>query len=147
MLGEEALGRRAEPTYRLYNCHRCGVQVRICQRCDHGQIYCAGECARLCRRECLRRAGARYQRTRRGALCHAARQRLWRARRGVEVTHQGYPSGQICASVSVHPIHMEISTDAAHANALTTSPTHARCAFCEAILPAWTRWRVRPWSG
>ena len=25
-----------EPAYRLYNCERCQVQVRICERCDHG---------------------------------------------------------------------------------------------------------------
>jgi predicted nucleic acid-binding Zn ribbon protein len=55
------LGVLREPTYRLYNCQRCGVQVRICRRCDHGNIYCAQECSRIRRRECLRRAGARYQ--------------------------------------------------------------------------------------
>ena len=138
------------PTFRLYNCQRCGVQVRICQRCDHGQIYCAGECARICRRECLRRAGARYQRTRRGALCHAARQRAWRAR-GQEVTHQGYPSGELCVSVSAHPINAEASTDAPRTEPVTTSRPNgaapARCAFCGAPLPAWTRLRLWPWSG
>ena len=54
---------RLEPTYRLYQCQRCDVQVRICCHCDHGNIYCAGECAQIRRRESLRRAGARYQRT------------------------------------------------------------------------------------
>lgn len=58
------MGPLEEPTYRLYNCRRCAVQVRICRHCDHGNIYCAGECSRICRRESLRRAGARYQRTR-----------------------------------------------------------------------------------
>jgi late competence protein required for DNA uptake (superfamily II DNA/RNA helicase) len=43
-----------EPAYRLYNCERCGVQVRICQRCDHGNVYCAGECAGIRRRESLK---------------------------------------------------------------------------------------------
>ena len=37
-----ALGPLQPPTYRLYNCQRCSVQTRICQRCDHGQIYCGG---------------------------------------------------------------------------------------------------------
>jgi hypothetical protein len=32
-----------EPAYRLYNCERCQVQVRICERCDHGNVYCAGD--------------------------------------------------------------------------------------------------------
>jgi len=49
-----------EPAYRLYNCERCQVQVRICERCDHGNLYCAGECARIRRRESLRRAQVRY---------------------------------------------------------------------------------------
>jgi len=51
-----------EPAYRLYNCERCQVQVRICERCDHGNVYCAGECARIRRRESQRRSQARYQR-------------------------------------------------------------------------------------
>lgn len=151
MLGEGALGALQQPTYRLYNCQRCGVQVRICQRCDHGQIYCALECARISRRECLRRAGARYQRTRRGALCHAARQRMWRARQQQAVTHQGYPSGELCVSVSAHAISAQLSTDAQRVEAATTRhaslSTQARCAFCGAPLPAWTRLRRWPWSG
>jgi hypothetical protein len=53
-----------EPAYRLYNCERCGIQVRICQRCDHGNVYCAGECAGIRRRESLKRAQRRYQRSR-----------------------------------------------------------------------------------
>ena len=68
------VGLLEEPTYRLYQCRRCGVQVQICSQCDHGNIYCAGECSRLARRECMGRAGARYQRTLRGARRHAERQ-------------------------------------------------------------------------
>jgi hypothetical protein len=149
-LGRQALGALGEPTYRLYNCQRCGVQVRICRRCDHGNLYCAGECARIRRRESLRRAGARYQRTRRGACCHAARQQAWRAR-GQEVTHQGYPGGERCRSVSNHPMTVMEPTDAYraepdHASHLE-SETLARCAFCRALLPAWTRLSLWPWSG
>jgi hypothetical protein len=33
------LGLLPEPTYRLYNCRRCAVQVRICAQCDRGNIY------------------------------------------------------------------------------------------------------------
>jgi hypothetical protein len=82
------VGLLEEPTYRLYYCRRCGVQVQICLRCDHGNIYCAGECSRVARRECMRRAGTRYQRTLHGACHHAERQRR------NEVTHQG------CASIT-----------------------------------------------
>jgi len=145
-----ALGPLQPPTYRLYNCQRCSVQTRICQRCDHGQIYCGGECARIRRRECVRRAGARYQRTRRGALCHAARQRAWRARRQA-VTHQGSPSGELCRNVSDHPISTQDITDAPRAAPVVASRSRgqvpARCAFCGALLPAWTRLRLWPWSG
>ena len=81
--------RASEETYRLYSCRRCAQQVRICRRCDRGQQYCTGECGRLRRRESLRRAAQRYQRSYHGACRHAARQRAWRERRAQKVTHQG----------------------------------------------------------
>jgi hypothetical protein len=77
-----------EESYRLYNCGRCAQQVQICRYCDRGNQYCAGECARIRRRESLCRAARRYQDSYRGASRHAARQRIWRERR-VKVTHQG----------------------------------------------------------
>jgi len=146
-----ALRSLREPTYRLYNCRRCGVQVRICSRCDHGNIYCAAECARIRRRESVSRAGARYQRGRRGAHRHAARQRTWRTRRRQEVTHQGCPGGALYGSVSEKPITMPEPTDAEHrADAPTSLRTRdevGRCSFCRAPLPRWTRgWRGN-WSG
>ena len=145
------MGRLQPSSFRLYNCQRCGVQTGVCPDCDHGQIYCAGQCARIRRRECLRRAGARYQRTRRGASCHAARQRAWRARRRA-VTHQGSPSGEACLNVSDHPIQPKASTDAQPAEPVNltshrpSGAAHVRCAFCGAPLPAWTRLRGWPWS-
>jgi hypothetical protein len=78
-----------EQTYRLYSCGRCAQQVRICRDCDRGNQYCAGECARMRRRESLRRAAQRYQHSYRGACRHAARQRVWRGRHAQKVTHQG----------------------------------------------------------
>jgi hypothetical protein len=146
-----ALRSLREPTYRLYNCRRCGLQVRICSRCDHGNIYCAGECARIRRRESVRRAGARYQRGRRGAHRHAARQRTWRTRRRREVTHQGCPSGGLYGSVSENPISTLELTDAEHRSdartSLRTSDEVDRCSFCGAPLPHWTRPRRWYWSG
>ena len=149
--GRGALGALREPTYRLYNCLRCGVQVRICRRCDHGNIYCAWACAQIRRRESLRRAAARYQRTRRGAGHHAARQQAWRARRRQKVTQQGCASEALCRSVSDHPIPVMEPTDADRAEPANTSLHRpeplARCAFCRAPLPAWTRPRLWQWSG
>ena len=68
----------AEPICRVYCCQRCGIAVWVCPECDHGQVFCAGECSISGRRESVGRAGARYQKTRRGAHRHAARQRRWR---------------------------------------------------------------------
>jgi len=93
-----------EASHRLYNCARCAQQVQICRRCDRGNLYCAGGCARLRRRESLRRAGRHYQRSFRGARHHAARQRAWRARQADKVTHQGSPALAVPATVSAPAI-------------------------------------------
>lgn len=87
----------SEPSHRLNQCRRCGVQVQICRRCDRGNVYCTTGCAPAARRESLLRAGARYQRSYRGACHHAARQRAWRDRQ--EVTHQGSPAAGTAATV------------------------------------------------
>ena len=79
-----------ENTARLYHCARCHRQVVICRRCDRGNIYCAHGCARKARKASLRAAGNRYQKSRRGRLNHADRQRRYRAR-CQKVTHQGSP--------------------------------------------------------
>ena len=80
---------KAEPTtYRLYSCARCGAQVNLCLRCDRGNRYCVEGCARIRRRESLLRAGARYQRSYRGACRHAARQYAWRARCAQKVRNE-----------------------------------------------------------
>jgi hypothetical protein len=136
-----------EPAYRLYNCQRCGVQVRICHRCDHGNIYCAGECSLIRRRESLRRAQARYQHSRRGALRHAARQRAWRQRREQTVTYQGCARGVSCGSVPDHPIAVSEPTDVNCPDADFVPELLSQCAFCRAPLPAWTRMYRGDWSG
>ena len=79
-------------SHRLYQCAACGRTVHICRTCDRGNRYCAGICAPLRRHESLRRASARYQRSRRGATRHAARQSALRARQTQIVTHQGSPA-------------------------------------------------------
>ena len=73
-LGGRGAGLLEEPTYRLYHCRRCGVQVQICPQCDDGNIYCAGECSQMARREGMQRAGGRYQHTLRlwHSLCRSA---------------------------------------------------------------------------
>lgn len=64
----------SKATGRLYLCARCRAQVFICRRCDRGNRYCR-DCAADARRDSVREAGHRYQRTRRGRFAHAARAR------------------------------------------------------------------------
>lgn len=73
---------------RLYHCARCHAQVLICSCCDHGNIYCASDCAKEARRSAQREAGRRYQATHRGRCNHAKRMGDYRARQK-KVTHQG----------------------------------------------------------
>jgi len=94
-----------EPVVRVYACRRCGDCVQVCWSCDRGQVFCAAECSRLSRQESLRRAGSRYQRTRRGAHRHAARQRRWRQRHRLHsllqiVTHQSCAASSVTGTVS-----------------------------------------------
>ena len=141
-----------EESYRLYSCRGCSASVSICGRCDHGNIFCAGECAAVSRRESRRRAGARYQRTRRGAWRHAARQQAWRERQLEKVTHLGCaPTGPVFTmSVTVDTAALELN-DAPSAPdrplAAPRSPRRVagRCDFCHAPLPLFTR--LRTWRG
>jgi hypothetical protein len=143
-----------EESYRLYSCRGCSVLVSICDACDHGNIYCAGECAAVSRRASNRRSGARYQRTRRGARRHAARQQAWRERELDKVTQQGCaPLGPVFTmSITVDVAAIEIEHASAEPKLLATSPPKCdhhrqrqagRCDFCHAPLPAFTRLRTR----
>lgn len=145
VLGGGALGSLGEPSYRLYSCARCAAQVRLCRRCDHGNVYCAGECARIRRRESVRRAGARYQRSRRGATRHAARQRAYRARVRCKVTHQGSLDRDPAGSLSRTRTAPRSCPDASAAEA-SDEDDRPRCAFCGTLLPPFTRIRAGPWG-
>jgi len=74
----------AHRSHRLYNCALCRQQVSICTRCDRGNRYCSPRCASVARRDSLRKAGQRYQRTPMGQLHHRARQQAYRRRSRVE---------------------------------------------------------------
>lgn len=121
-------------TARLFTCARCRAQVRICSRCDRGQIYCGPACSQQARRASLRAAGRRYQRTRRGRLTHAERQRRYR-RRSNKVTHQG--SGPERPHDSLSP---ESRTALGHS--LRYPPIHSQgphCHFCQRPCSAFVR--------
>ncbi|WP_175948342.1 hypothetical protein [Burkholderia pyrrocinia] len=123
-----------QPTGRLYLCARCRAQVFICRRCDRGNRYCR-DCAADARRDNVREAGRRYQRTRRGRFAHAARARRYRARRKF-VTHQGSPT-----SPTDDVLQPELDAAVALANAATraAAPTPLRCHCCGGPLPQLVR--------
>ena len=132
-------------TYRLYNCQRCRMQVCICAQCDCGNLYCPGECAALSRREPVRRAGARYQRSFRGARKHAERQRRYRERRKSEVTHHTFSLATTGCIVLRHPLAASELIDVDSKELLSPSihPFDRCCAFCGRLLPQFAR--VYPW--
>lgn len=145
-----------EESYRRYHCRRCGIAVSICNQCDHGNLYCAGECAVRQRHESRRRAGARYQRTRRGAGLHAARQQAWRQRRAQKVTHQGCATTGAVVTLSItakvaamEPNDAQSVLDLPRASPRKRDPNSRRvaghCDFCHAPLPKFTR--LRTWRG
>ncbi len=74
---------------RLYHCCRCQAQVIICSLCDRGNRYCAGRCAEVARNASLKRAAQKYQFSRPGRINNAARQKAFRLRQNLIVTHQG----------------------------------------------------------
>ena len=143
-----------EQTYRLYSCRRCAQQVRICRDCDRGNQYCAGECARMRRRESLRRAARRYQHSYRGACRHAARQRVWRGRHAQKVTHQGSPGTVVAVivaptSTTTQGSYADRASARAHRVGVARvparwpvhrrAPATARCCFCGCVLARFAR--------
>jgi hypothetical protein len=148
-VGEGVLGPLEEPgTYRLYHCCRCGMQVCICAQCDCGNLYCPGQCAELARRESVRRAGARYQRTLRGARKHAERQRRYRERKR-DVTHQRFSLARSGCSVSRHLLSVSesIDVDVKEPSRPPVPLLQTRCAFCGRPLPPFARLHTWRWSG
>lgn len=127
-------GRPMDPSARLYHCARCHCQVILCRRCDRGHVYCAKGCAQQARRDSLRRAGSRYQATRRGRLNNALRQRRFRARRR-KVTHQGSVDREAPAVLPMTRIAVDdaaVSEGQRAADALT-------CHRCSQICSAYLR--------
>jgi len=148
-VGEGVLGPLEEPgTYRLYHCCRCGMQVCICAQCDCGNLYCPRECAELARRESVRRASARYQRTLRGARKHAERQQRYRERKR-DVTHQRFSLATSRCSVLRHLISASesIDVDVKELPRPLIRLPQTCCAFCGRSLPAFARLHTWRWSG
>ena len=86
-------------------------------------LLCPG-CAEAARKAGLRAAGRRYQRSRRGRLRHAERQRRYRARRQ-KVTHQGSLS-----SSSDDPLFTGPERPAGNGSMGSVSASGTCCHFC-----------------
>lgn len=128
---------------RLFLCARCHRQVRICSHCDRGNQYCGRRCSRAARGESLRAAGERYQKSRRGRFCHAARQRRYRARCRADqakVTHQGSIAARRRASLAGEPFFRREAPMTP-----LIEPHSTRCCFCGRAVSDFVRlgWRRR----
>ena len=78
--------------YRAFVCRRCGVSVLICRSCDRGHCYCSRECSAAARRESIKNARRRFERSAKGRAATARRHRRLYARRVLaseNLTHQG----------------------------------------------------------
>ena len=78
-----------EYSARIFNCARCHCQTIICSCCDRGNIYCGSACSQASRKERMRAAGKLYQKTYKGRMNNAKRQRHYKRRKSIKVTHQG----------------------------------------------------------
>ena len=79
---------------RLFNCGLCHALTAICCCCDRGHGYCSEACSAAARGEAQRASNARYERSRKGARKHAARQARYRAKKS-KVTEQGPPPVEV----------------------------------------------------
>ena len=121
-----------EPLSRLFSCALCLAQCVICSSCDRGQIYCGPDCACSARKKSCKEAEQRYQRTFRGKMNHALRQRRYRTRLHDKVTDRG---SQV---VSPHALLVSVEKRAVklvnrHENG------QLKCCCCQEPLSNWLR--------
>lgn len=76
-----------EHSARIFNCVRCHSQVIICSCCDRGNIYCGVACSKASRKENMRVASKLYQKTYKGRMNNAQRQRRYKMKKSIKVTH------------------------------------------------------------
>lgn len=131
--------------HRLFLCAHltCRAQVRVCGRCDRGQIYCAGECASTARRQCVRKAGRRYQDSRAGRMKHAQRSRCYRVRQrqnAASLLITTLPPATPSSSIVTHQGSLALSAGALLPLSVT-APVFLTmsCHFCGGAGNAWVR--------
>lgn len=126
--------------HRLLLCGRCRCLFILCRSCARGRRYCSQACATEARRQLVREAGKRYQRTPTGARGNALRQRAWRARHRGRVTHHSRqhspsvrPLGTMGASASTDALRPQVfGAEAAgrRPSGARTRPGRPRRALC-----------------
>jgi len=127
---------------RLFLCARCRCVVVICSSCDRGQIYCSSDCSEIRRRETIRQAARRYQRSAIGARNHARRQARYRSRQ-LKVTHHGSRLPGSAAKLLLTVLAAALLLASSHRKrpgevpALPLEPT--RCHFCGQSSSGFTR--------
>jgi len=77
----------------------CREMFFICLSCYRGQTYCSAECRQKTRREQLRQANRRYQRSLEARLDHRDRQREYRRRRFCRVRDLSSPTSSSCGRI------------------------------------------------
>src|SRR5690606_21832843 len=147
-------------------CARCSRQVWLCRDCDRGQRYSEEEGRAASRRESLKRAGAAYQRGRRGRRLHAARAQRYRERKRAtaakfsdqKVTHHAVTQGEgRGTSLGTHTAEGRAAKPLKepHARHEETARPARRCCRCGRLVSALTvpahalRWasvRVLRWA-
>lgn len=111
---------------RLYICVRCGCQVLICSYCDRGNIYCAGNCSELSRKEKLKEAQKRYEETDKAKKAKAKRQQQYRQRQKEKATHQGSKTIRLYDLLLLELEKLKKKRKNSH----FTNSTHYFCHFC-----------------
>lgn len=148
-----------EATYRaprVFRCAQCHRQTTIGRECDRGHRYCSEECAAQRRRERMREAGRRYQRSEPGRLRHQERQRRYRQRplqaHSAVVVPLVVPSSP---SPGAPPSQGNVRTDLLLQPGSPAAPAPRCCDFCGIVCSSFTRldslrsrkWRWRPAFG
>ena len=134
-------------TYRLFLCARCLRQVSICAACDRGQWYCGKKCAQHSRRERVRAAGSRYQRSPQGRQSHAERQARYRQAQRAEqalgageVTHRGAAPPQATARIaSSWPICTPPGQSVPILRSTLPPPSWVACTICGSLCQPYAR--------
>jgi hypothetical protein len=127
-------------SYRLYNCQRCHVQVKICRRCDRGNVYCGKDCAAAARKMNARRYSADYQSTPEGRDNHKVREQRYVERKMTQ--HCSPRASPVPDSAPIGIVDAGKETNDESFADEPTDPQVVLCSFCRR--PCGTFARLQP---